>query len=48
MRSGFSRFICSLRPLLEQEHGQDLVEYAWLIALIAFGARRNEDFGNRT
>jgi pilus assembly protein Flp/PilA len=38
MRSGFSRFIFTLRRLLEQEHGQDLVEYALLVALIAFGA----------
>ena len=36
-RFGFSRFICSLRHLLEQEHGQTLVGYALLVVLIAFG-----------
>ena len=38
MRSGFSKFICKLQRLLKQEHGQDLVEYALVVALIAFGA----------
>jgi pilus assembly protein Flp/PilA len=38
MRSGFSKFICKLQRLLTKEHGQDLVEYALVVALIAFGA----------
>jgi len=38
MRSGFSRITCKLRQLLKQELGQDLVEYALVVALIAFGA----------
>jgi pilus assembly protein Flp/PilA len=38
MRSGFSKFICKMRRLILQEHGQDLVEYALVVALIAFGA----------
>jgi Flp pilus assembly pilin Flp len=27
-----------VRYLVEREEGQDLVEYAWVVALIAFGA----------
>jgi pilus assembly protein Flp/PilA len=38
MRSGFSKFFCELRRLITQEHGQDLVEYALVVAMIAFGA----------
>jgi pilus assembly protein Flp/PilA len=38
MKSGISKFICKLRRLITQEHGQDLVEYALLVSLIAFGA----------
>jgi len=30
--------ILKLRSLLEREEGQDLVEYALVVALIAFGA----------
>jgi pilus assembly protein Flp/PilA len=32
------RFYLSFRRMLEQEDGQDLVEYALIVALIAFGA----------
>jgi pilus assembly protein Flp/PilA len=38
MRSAFSKFLCKLQRLIAQEHGQDLVEYALVVALIAFGA----------
>jgi pilus assembly protein Flp/PilA len=38
MRSGFTKFVCKMRRLIMQEHGQDLVEYALVVALIAFGA----------
>ena len=38
MKTGFSRFFCKLRHLIMQEHGQDLVEYALVVALVAFGA----------
>jgi pilus assembly protein Flp/PilA len=38
MRSGFSRITCQLWRLITQEHGQDLVEYALVVALVAFGA----------
>ena len=38
MRSGFSKFFYNLRRLIVQEHGQDLVEYALIVALVAFGA----------
>ncbi len=38
MLSGFNKFVFKLRCLLTQEHGQDLVEYALVVALIAFGA----------
>jgi pilus assembly protein Flp/PilA len=38
MRSGFSRFFCTMSHLITQEHGQDLVEYALVVALIAFAA----------
>jgi pilus assembly protein Flp/PilA len=34
MKSTLRRFTC----LFTQDHGQDLVEYALVIALIAFGA----------
>jgi pilus assembly protein Flp/PilA len=38
MGSGFTKFFCKLQRLIMQEHGQDLVEYALIVALIAFGA----------
>jgi len=38
MRSGPSKLLSNLRRLVVQEHGQDLVEYALVVALIAFGA----------
>jgi pilus assembly protein Flp/PilA len=38
MRSGLSKLLSNLRRLVVQEHGQDLVEYALVVALIAFGA----------
>jgi pilus assembly protein Flp/PilA len=38
MRSGITAFVCKLRRLIMQEHGQDLVEYALVVALVAFGA----------
>ena len=38
MKSTLKTFIRSLRLLATQEHGQDLVEYALVIALVAFGA----------
>jgi pilus assembly protein Flp/PilA len=38
MLSGFSKAFCKMRRLVLQEHGQDLVEYALVVALIAFGA----------
>jgi pilus assembly protein Flp/PilA len=38
MRSGFSKITSQLRRLITQELGQDLVEYALVVALIAFGA----------
>jgi pilus assembly protein Flp/PilA len=38
MRSGITKFIRKMRQLMVQEHGQDLVEYALVVALIAFGA----------
>jgi pilus assembly protein Flp/PilA len=31
-------FFAKLRDLVIREHGQDLVEYALVVALIAFGA----------
>jgi pilus assembly protein Flp/PilA len=38
MLSSFNKLAFKLRCLLTQEHGQDLVEYALVVALIAFGA----------
>jgi pilus assembly protein Flp/PilA len=38
MRSEISRFLCELQLFLEHEEAQDLVEYALVVALIAFGA----------
>jgi pilus assembly protein Flp/PilA len=38
MQSGIYKLIANLRRLITQEHGQDLVEYALVVALIAFGA----------
>ena len=38
MRSGITKFIRKMRQLMVQEHGQDLVEYALIVALVAFGA----------
>ena len=37
MKHEFQKFACSLKCLLMQENGQDLVEYALVVALIAFG-----------
>ena len=38
MHSGFYRITSQLRRLITQEHGQDLVEYALVVAVIALGA----------
>jgi pilus assembly protein Flp/PilA len=38
MRTGILKFFSNLRRLAVQEHGQDLVEYALVVALIAFAA----------
>jgi len=38
MHPGFRRFIGRLQRLIRQVSGQDLVEYALLIAMIAFAA----------
>ena len=38
MRSAFWKLYSGLQILLLQEEGQDLVEYALVVALIAFGA----------
>jgi pilus assembly protein Flp/PilA len=38
MRSGILKFFSNIRRLAVQEHGQDLVEYALVVALIAFAA----------
>jgi pilus assembly protein Flp/PilA len=38
MLSGFNKLAFNLHCLLTQEHGQDLVEYALVVALVAFGA----------
>ena len=55
MRLLFDTTLVRLRCLLTQEHGQDLVEYALVVALIAFGATAgikalagglNTSFGN--
>jgi len=38
MQVAFLRLVIRLRTLIEQEIGQDLVEYALVVALIALGA----------
>jgi pilus assembly protein Flp/PilA len=38
MRSALLRLIAGLQCLVKQESGQDLVEYALVVALIAFSA----------
>jgi len=38
MNTALLRTLFCLRRLLEEEQGQDLVEYALIVALIAFGA----------
>jgi pilus assembly protein Flp/PilA len=38
MKSKFSKFLSKLQCLITQDHGQDLVEYALVVALIAFSA----------
>jgi pilus assembly protein Flp/PilA len=38
MRAWFSRFLLRSQELLQREEAQDLVEYALLVALVAFGA----------
>lgn len=38
MKSALLRSFIYLRQLLQEEEGQDLVEYALIVALIAFGA----------
>jgi pilus assembly protein Flp/PilA len=38
MRFGISKCLVRLRLFWKQEHGQDLVEYALVVALIAFAA----------
>jgi pilus assembly protein Flp/PilA len=38
MQSGMNKLFCSLKQLVTREHGQDLVEYALIVALLAFGA----------
>ena len=38
MRRKLSKFIFGLRRLLTLDDGQDLIEYALVVALIAFGA----------
>jgi len=38
MKSGFWKLVSKLRSLIAQDNGQDLVEYALVVALIAFGA----------
>ena len=38
MRSVICKFLDRLRGLVRQESGQDLVEYALVVALIAFSA----------
>ena len=38
MRSNLFRFCLTLQSLLAREEGQDLVEYALVVALVAFGA----------
>jgi pilus assembly protein Flp/PilA len=38
MQPAFRKLIHNLRRLITLDHGQDLVEYALVVALIAFGA----------
>lgn len=38
MRTAFLRFTTRVQALLAREEGQDLVEYALVVALVAFGA----------
>jgi pilus assembly protein Flp/PilA len=38
MRPELSKFIFGLRRLLTLDDGQDMIEYALVVALIAFGA----------
>jgi pilus assembly protein Flp/PilA len=38
MQVAFFRLVTRLRNLIKQESGQDLVEYALVVALIALGA----------
>jgi pilus assembly protein Flp/PilA len=38
MQSVLFKVLTQLRLLLKEQHGQDLVEYALVVALIAFGA----------
>jgi pilus assembly protein Flp/PilA len=38
MRSQIHKFVACLIRLIRQESGQDLVEYALVVALLAFGA----------
>jgi Flp pilus assembly pilin Flp len=37
MRPGINKLIHQLKCLLNLDHGQDLVEYALVVSLIAFG-----------
>jgi len=37
MRPGINKLIYQLTCLLKLDHGQDLVEYSLVVALIAFG-----------
>jgi pilus assembly protein Flp/PilA len=38
MRSAFTEFLLNAQSFLEQEEGQNLVEYALVVALVAFGS----------
>ena len=38
MRPDYSKFLKRLRCLVTLDHGQDMVEYALVVALIAFAA----------
>jgi pilus assembly protein Flp/PilA len=38
MGQGFFKLVYRLKRLMTQEFGQDLVEYAMVMALVAFGA----------
>ena len=44
MASLSSRLFLYVRSLVEREEGQDLVEYALVVALIAFGAITSMNF----